>query len=141
MWGDPARGRMDRRIRRAVTLLRADLKQEFSIARLAAEVGLARSRFTQLFTKENRQGPKQYLMTLRLKRAAQLLAMTALPIKQVREEVGFRDKSGFAKRFKRMYGVSPSQFRKAHGIEAAEEQPKLTQVAEETSAEHKKEVR
>lgn len=112
---------MDRRIRQAVSLLRADLKQELSIGELAAQVGLARSRFFELFKKEESQAPKQYFMALKLERAAQLLASTTLPIKRVMEETGFRHKSAFARRFKRAYGVSPSQFREDHRTEAGKQ--------------------
>lgn len=112
---------MDRRIKAAVDLLRADLKQESPIAKVASQVGLSRTWFTELFKKEKGQAPKRYLMKLKLDRAAQLLAMTTLPIKEVREEVGFHDKSGFAKRFKRAYGMSPSEYRDTKGKTADEE--------------------
>ena len=57
--------------------------------------------------------PSVFIRTMRLKRAAQLLSEDpSISIVEVSEAVGFGTQKYFAKHFKEMFGVSPSQYRK-----------------------------
>lgn len=112
---------MDGRIEEAVEWLERDLKQDFSLTELAQRAGLSPNRFLQVFKREVGESPQQYLIGLRLRRAEHLLAATAMPIRDVVEEVGFRDHPFFTKRFKRTYGVTPTQYRRLKKGEKGQE--------------------
>ena len=49
---------------------------------------------------------------MRVKRAAELLENTDLPMQKVGEEVGFSDQNYFSRIFKKYNGVSPLNYRK-----------------------------
>lgn len=52
-----------------------------------------------------------YLSELRVEKAKELLADVTVNVKDVGQRVGFRDSSYFAKVFKRLTGVTPSEYR------------------------------
>lgn len=103
---------MDPRIQEIVDLLRADLRQDFSLGELAERVDLSPSRFGELFKTETGLSPKQYSFRLKLDRAQHLLLTTDLTIKAIMEEVGFQHKREFARQFKRVFDMSASRYRK-----------------------------
>ena len=55
--------------------------------------------------------PTDFIRNVRLKRAAQLLANTQLPINEIADRVGFITARNFSTQFKKMYGVTPSEYR------------------------------
>lgn len=52
-----------------------------------------------------------YLSELRIEKAKELLADVTVNIKDIGQEVGYRDSSYFTKVFKRIVGVTPSEYR------------------------------
>ena len=87
------------------------LDRPLSIAGLAAEVNLSASRLSHLFTQDVGLSPARYLHERRLTRARLLLERTFLTVKQVMACVGINDPSHFARDFRRLHGVAPSQVR------------------------------
>ncbi|MGI6031496.1 MAG: AraC family transcriptional regulator [Eubacteriales bacterium] len=55
--------------------------------------------------------PSQYINSLRLERAVQLIAETPMPLNQVAEACGFQNLSLFFRRFKAAYGITPNSLR------------------------------
>ena len=55
--------------------------------------------------------PTDFIRNVRLKRAAQLLADTKLNINEIAAQVGFVTPRNFSTQFKRMFGVTPSEYR------------------------------
>jgi len=58
------------------------------------------------------QNPSEFIRTIRLKRAAQLIKKKFGNVAEITYEVGFNNLSYFAKCFKELYGLSPSEFAK-----------------------------
>jgi transcriptional regulator GlxA family with amidase domain len=56
--------------------------------------------------------PQGYILKLRVLAACDLLAQTNLTVTDVALRVGFYDHSAFSKRFSRMLGMSPRDYRK-----------------------------
>ncbi|MDB5131005.1 MAG: AraC family transcriptional regulator [Mucilaginibacter sp.] len=56
--------------------------------------------------------PHQYLVRIRLKRAAELLKLTDKPVYEITWRCGFENFSAFCRAFKSEYGVQPGHFRK-----------------------------
>ncbi|MEU9128301.1 AraC family transcriptional regulator [Kitasatospora sp. NPDC048540] len=56
-------------------------------------------------------GPKEYLLTVRLNQAKELLAAGGLPVAAVARRVGYADPAYFTRLFTRRVGVAPSVFR------------------------------
>lgn len=79
---------------------------------VAAVVGLSPFHFLRVFRSVLGVTPHQYLVRVRLRRAARMLASDA-PITSIAYDVGFGDLSNFVRTFHRAAGVSPRAFRKA----------------------------
>lgn len=79
----------------------------------AAQAGLSPFHFLRMFAKVIGVTPHQYLVRLRLRAAARLLAEDARSITDIALDVGFADLSNFVRTFHRAAGVSPGHFRKA----------------------------
>lgn len=83
-----------------------------SVNDIANEFGMSRS---ALYTKINEvigQAPAEYIRSIRLNKASELLRSKELSIAQVAYMTGFNDPHYFGKAFKREYGITPSEYRK-----------------------------
>ncbi|WP_220735645.1 helix-turn-helix transcriptional regulator [Shewanella sp. c952] len=75
---------------------------------------LSISALERRFTKHLGQTPKQFINEVRLKNARRLLIETNESIANIAQETGFNDHSYFSRQFQRLFGKSPSQFRREH---------------------------
>ncbi|AUX42142.1 transcriptional regulator [Sorangium cellulosum] len=108
-----ARPRDRRRAVEAALWLDAHAHEPVDLESAATEAGLSPFHFLRLFAKVVGVTPHQYLVRARLRRAARLLADSALSITDVALDVGFGDLSNFVRTFHRAAGVSPRRFRRA----------------------------
>lgn len=69
----------------------------------------------RLFRRYDHQSPYQYLMRLKMARAAVLLQRPGAMVKQVADDMRFADPYHFSRAFKRVLGISPGEFIKCHG--------------------------
>ncbi len=103
--------RLDERVARAVSYLRAHLGEALVLSHLAEHCHLSVSRLGHLFTGQVGQSPLSFLEGERLARAAQLLALTSRNFSSIALEVGYPDPLYFSKRFRARMGRSPRQYR------------------------------
>jgi AraC-like DNA-binding protein len=54
-----------------------------------------------------------------MQKAKELLETTCLRVKEIMNQVGIRDESHFARTFKKLYGVSPTQYRALYRAKSA----------------------
>lgn len=66
----------------------------------------------RLFRRFRRESPFQYLLHLRLNRAAELLQTTDCLIKDISSSLHFTDAFNFSRTFRHSFGVSPNEFRR-----------------------------
>lgn len=78
--------------------------------RLSGNVG--KTSCCQIFQKYLNQTPINYLTVFRLRKGAELLTKTDMPIVDIAYEVGFSGASYFAEAFKKHMGEMPSEYRK-----------------------------
>lgn len=97
--------------RQAIKLL-DDVKNEVSVAALAALYGQSREHFIRSFRGFMGVTPYRYRQDRRMDHARMLLADTDLPVSRIAEEVGLADAQYFSRIFKKEVGVSPLAFRK-----------------------------
>lgn len=96
----------------AVRYLENNYFRKINISVLASELGLTRAHFTSIFTKKTGQSPYDYLLSVRMERAAQLLTNMSLSVSEVAYSVGFSGIERFSEIFKKRYGDSPSAYRR-----------------------------
>lgn len=96
----------------AALWLEARAGEEASLGEAAAQAGLSPFHFLRIFSRTLGVTPHQYLLRVRLDRAARLLGQTELPITEVALEAGYADLSNFVRSFGRAAGMSPRAFRR-----------------------------
>lgn len=89
-------------------------RQKFSLDALANELGKSRSYLSRRFHAETGEHIHEYLNTLRLRRACELLLHSVLPISEIAALVGFSEVTYFISSFKKGIGETPLQYRKNH---------------------------
>jgi len=85
------------------------------VAAMVARAGIPERSFKRRFARATGMAPLEYVHTLRLEEAKQLLESSALPIEAVATDVGYEDASFFSRLFKRKVGLSPAQYRRRFG--------------------------
>jgi len=85
---------------------------EFDVASLKEEIGLSNMQLFRKIKALTDQAPGDFIRTIRLKRAATLMEKKFGNIAEITYEVGFNNLSYFAKCFREMYGMSPSEYMK-----------------------------
>jgi AraC-like DNA-binding protein len=101
----------DARLGRALGSMQARPDHAFTLLALAEIAGMSRSVFAARFAAALGQSPMEYLRSLRLARAAQLLTSTDLPVKSVASRVGYSSRSSFTRAFCACHGVGPTAYR------------------------------
>ena len=97
----------------AALWLEAHASEAVTLEAAAREAGLSPFHFLRVFSAVVGATPHQYLLRLRLARAAKLLSQEDLPVTDVALDAGFADLSNFVRTFRRASGVSPREFRRA----------------------------
>ena len=102
---------MSPKVEAIIKLMRANLCRDLPLKELAARVKLSPSYLCFLFKRQTGQSPSRYLKDLRMQQARELLETTLLTVKEITAKVGLKDESHFMRDFKRVYGLTPSQYR------------------------------
>ena len=84
---------------------------EYSVEQMASDVGMHRMNLYRKIQSLYGMTPSEFIRTMRLKRAAQLLTDDPnLSVTEVADMVGFNTPKYFTKYFKELFGVLPSQY-------------------------------
>lgn len=106
--------------RRCIELLRERFAQDVSLDELAGEAGLSAFHFARMFKQSVGVPPRVYLTRLRMEKACELLATTALPVTEIALEVGYSSSQVLARVFFRHHGMTPTDYRRAVHDRAAD---------------------
>lgn len=102
---------MAERVKRVIELMQGDPSRNFTLGKMAASVNLSAPYFCYLFKTITGVPPAKYLKSLRMQQSTVLLTTTFLSVKEIVRRVGLTDESHFVRDFKRIYGVTPSEYR------------------------------
>ncbi|MEU4308680.1 AraC family transcriptional regulator [Streptomyces rochei] len=102
--GDPVAGR-------ALRLLQDDPAHPWTVASLAAGAGVSRAALARRFTELVGEPPMAYLTGWRLALAADRLRDTDDTLGAIARQVGYGSAFALSTAFKRVYGVSPQEYR------------------------------
>ena len=98
-------------IGRALALIEGRYSEPITLDDAARAAGYSRCHFSKVFRERLGVGFVSYLGRVRLRRAAQLLSRTEMPVTRVALEVGFNDLSHFERAFRAEYRRTPSRYR------------------------------
>ena len=125
LFGILMRGRPDRRdtqqsdyasqqyVHCAVNYMSANYPNRLQIDDIANTLGISRGYLTSCFKKHMCLSPQEFLIRLRMEKAAYLLSHTTDPIGQISDQVGYSDQLSFSKAFKQHYQMSPKAYRES----------------------------
>lgn len=84
---------------------------DIKVSDIAGNVGITPNYLSNIFTELVGISTKEYITSVRIERAKQLLVMTSKPIKVISGEVGYQDALYFSNAFKKHTNLSPKQYR------------------------------
>lgn len=99
-------------VRKAVSFIQSNYCNPIKVTDVAEYVCINRSYLYTLFQNSLGMSPQQFLTTFRITKATELLQITSLPIESIALSCGYRDPLVFAKAFRQMKKMSPSNYRK-----------------------------
>jgi len=105
-------GLRDARIAAALGLIHQQPERAWTVAALAAQVGMSRSPFAARFSRLVGEPPLGYLSAWRVQVAADLLRSERMSLAEVAMRVGYESEAAFGKAFKRRLGISPGAWRR-----------------------------
>ncbi|MGY5354150.1 hybrid sensor histidine kinase/response regulator transcription factor [Wenyingzhuangia sp. IMCC45467] len=89
---------------------------DFKLEDLITTIGVGRSWFYRKINALTNQTPSNFIRTIRLKYAAELLINNSYSIKEVSHMSGFNSTAYFSKTFKDLYGLTPTEYVDTHKI-------------------------
>ena len=89
-----------------------NLSHEILLSYFAEEYGVSESYLSKKFKKETGLTFGSYIAKKRCEKAALLLKETALQVQEISNYVGYPDNNYFIKVFKKIYNMTPSEYRK-----------------------------
>jgi YesN/AraC family two-component response regulator len=83
---------------------------DFTVERLGMELGISRAYVFKKILALTGKTPLEFIRTIRLQHAAQLLEKSQLSVKEIAYTVGFNNPKYFTKNFKEQFHVLPSEY-------------------------------
>jgi AraC-like DNA-binding protein len=96
---------------KSLALLHRRPEHQWTIAELAASVGVSRSVLLARFAAYLADPPMAYLTGWRLRLAAQALTSSPKSVAEVAAAVGYESEAAFSRAFKRLFGMPPARYR------------------------------
>jgi AraC family transcriptional regulator len=102
-------------VTRVIGFIEGNLSKKIAVRDLAAVARLSSSHFARAFRATVGETPYAYLIRRRIELAQRLILRTDRSLAQIALDCGFGDQAHIANLFRRMVGVSPGAWRRAHG--------------------------
>jgi transcriptional regulator GlxA family with amidase domain len=105
----------DAEIARCQTWIAHHYDEPAPVAAMVKLSGLPERSFKRRFQQATGMSPLEYVHTLRLEEAKQMLESGDAPIEAIANEVGYEDAGFFSRLFRRQVSLTPAQYRKRFG--------------------------
>lgn len=102
--------------REAITFIEQNYALPVTVEDMAKRCNLDRSYFGKIFRETMGQPPQEFLIRYRMSKAAELLKLTELSIGDISIQVGYPNQLHFSRAFKKVYNISPREYRQNHKI-------------------------
>jgi AraC family transcriptional regulator len=99
------------RLRRIKEFVHAKMEDEFTLCEMAQSVELSTAHFSRMFRKSTGESPHHFVLRHRVERAKEMLRAAEARVLDVAVASGFKTQQHFARVFRRMCGVSPTEYR------------------------------
>ena len=100
------------RIGRIISRLETRYHENWTIAELTRIAAMSKSSLIAAFKEATGYSPIDYLIRIRLQKAAQFLSESDTPLGEIAQQCGFHDSNYLTRQFRRVYNLTPRQYRK-----------------------------
>ena len=107
-----------RRVLKALGVIQRDYAKELDVETMAKEAGMSISNFYLAFRAVTASSPVQYLKSIRLHKAKQLITKEGMNVSSAAACVGYTNSSQFSREYRRFFGNSPIEEAKARHFRA-----------------------
>jgi AraC-like DNA-binding protein len=95
----------------ATAIVEREYASDLSLDDIARRVASSRRQLQRAYAEIGSTTFREHLTAVRMERAAEMLRVRSLTVRDVAHRVGYRQPAQFAKAFRRHHGASPSAFR------------------------------
>lgn len=103
----------DRMIDNVISDIREHYMEDISLTSLSSKYNISMGHLSKMIKETLQVNFSDYIASLRIQRAKELLRDDSLSIQEIAEIVGYNDYFYFTKVFKKVEGISPSKYRKS----------------------------
>jgi AraC-like DNA-binding protein len=96
----------------SIDFMRRNLDRKIAVSELSRSVGVSDTQLFRLFRTHLKDSPLTYFNAMKIKRAAELLRHTLIPVKEIAFSLGFEEPAYFTNQFRKTMGMSPRDYRK-----------------------------
>jgi len=100
-------------LQKVISLMERNLEDPLTLISISKRAGLSLRQIERLFARHFKKSPKKYYIARRLLHARQLIEQTSLPIFEISIISGFASRQIFSKYYKKEFGFTPSETRRA----------------------------
>ena len=104
-------GFTSKEIEKAFYYIDKNMSESVKIENLAEEFGISKFNFIKRFKSSTNVTPHQFIIRKKLERSKNLLKEGSLSLTDITYMLNFSDQSHFSNSFKKMYGMTPREFR------------------------------
>lgn len=103
-------------IAKSVSYIENNFLDSLTLEQIAKISNLSPRHFSRLFAASYHTTPGNYILSLRMQHAGNLLKNTTLPISEIAFQSGFNDSNYFSRQFRNYFGISPRNYRCTYAI-------------------------
>ncbi|MNR04934.1 HTH-type transcriptional regulator YesS [compost metagenome] len=91
-------------------------EQDLYLEVIAGEIGLSAKYVSRMFKESTGTNISDYISLVRIAKARELLVNTDMKISDIADKIGIFSRTTFLRLFKKYEGISPNEYRSAHGF-------------------------
>lgn len=97
----------------ALSYAKEHYKEEIKIQDLAEVCSISETHFRRIFWECMNMPPNEYINVIRIQKASRLLLKSYATMEEIAYQVGYGDVSTFTRNFKKMFGMTPYQWKRS----------------------------
>ncbi len=105
----------NKHVTRVIRYMYKHLDENLELEDIVKEIRLSKSYLNTIFQKYTQHAPMDFFISLKMKRACQLLRTSDMYIYEVAQKLGYADQYYFSRIFKKTVGVSPREYKNGEG--------------------------
>ena len=99
-------------VSRSIQYIWENYDKPLDVGKLSEDADLSKYYFIKLFKELVHTAPYEYVITHRINESKKYLRGTVMKVSHISKAVGFKDECNFIRTFKKVTGITPSQYRK-----------------------------